>query len=1056
MFSGSEPTQWTFSGWVKRGLIGQANYIFLNRATGEPNQGISFNSSDKLLISGRDGSTNNDKSHLSPGVYRDPSAWYHIVVTAQNSGTYRGYVNGVQVITGSCGLTTSPIRNYGRLGINVYGDITGFASQMYAAEYHFIDGQQLDPTHFGELNNDGVWVPKEVTLAESTRYSLPGYEAVFDGNGTTGVLFFDTYQTVASGLNLNATSTIGIETNGGIALKTLRINGTTELSITGGGSVVDFSYSGPINTIEFKYNGSVILEGIRVDGQYLVDDFGDYGVNGFALDFSDPNNIGADRSGNGNDFTPTGFELSNTASTLYDLMEDSPTDNYGTFNPLHPRGAGTSDADANLLTSALNSGNPNIGTPFTTIKLPESGKFYAEITPLIVGEMAIGLFGGLGATVGEQVIQYYWRDGGIYVAGVLEGTGAVYGVGDVIGVAVDAVAQTVQFYNNGVAQSTSTSYATAPGADNCYLSFFQGSTLGSCRAYLNYGQRPFAHTPPAGFEPLSTANLAAVAITNPSDHFQTLLGPGPGTGSTTPTIIQYKTTASADSPSATYQDEVYGKPATDLGGADGAHPALEWASRLVLEGYDDWYIPAKNELEILYRNLKPTTASNSTSSGANANAVPSATSNYTSGSPAQTTAAIFQSGGSQAFSTGNYWSATEVSSFTQFASIQIFSNGDQNGVYKDDHNRARAIRRVAFTGSEPAIGAAYEGGFFGGLISTDGSGTADYALIVAPKEGGEYGVATGILDVAQRTFPNGLWWIKDRANSNDHQMMDSVRTAAKGSNMTSFQPTTGSVRAYVAPTGNSVAWCWSAPELFTPTGGTISYTGTARRNLEAGFSIVRYNPNGVNGATIAHGLNTAPEFILFLPDNETGSGNPNGDHVCYHVGMGVNKYMGFARDYGEQTAPILVSGVSNTVVTVSNSTNVNGGAEPLQMYSWHSVPGYSSFGSYVGNGLDDGPFVYTGFRPAFILTKQTTISEMDWQIRDNQRLGYNPTDRTVAANDTRKENDASSIYDIDLLSNGFKVRGGLRAINGNNETIVFAAFAEHPFGGSNVSPSPAR
>jgi uncharacterized protein (TIGR02145 family) len=113
-------------------------------------------------------------------------------------------------------------------------------------------------------------------------------------------------------------------------------------------------------------------------------------------------------------------------------------------------------------------------------------------------------------------------------------------------------------------------------------------------------------------------------------------------------------------------------------------------------GYNDWYIPAKNELEILYRNLKPTTNANNTSYGANANAVPSATGNYTAGSPAQTTVAIFQSGGSQAFSTASfYWSASEDSSNTSFAWRQNFDDGDQFNRPKSYLYYARAVRRVA-------------------------------------------------------------------------------------------------------------------------------------------------------------------------------------------------------------------------------------------------------------------------------------------------------------------------------------------------------------------------
>jgi hypothetical protein len=230
-----------------------------------------------------------------------------------------------------------------------------------------------------------------------------------------------------------------------------------------------------------------------------------------------------------------------------------------------------------------------------------------------------------------------------------------------------------------------------------------------------------------------------------------------------------------------------------------------------------------------------------------------------------------------------------------------------------------------------------------------------------------------------------------------------------------------------------------------------SITTQVAANTAAGFSIMTFTAGtDATAQTMGHGLDKAPEFVISKSRTDNSKTFPT-----YHKDAGLG-YLLLNADEPFAAVSTYWGTVTDSTIGYSSTVGRSNRVGDMVYYCWHSVPGYSSFGSYVGNGLDDGPFVYTGFRPAFILTKQTTISEMDWQIRDNQRLGYNPTDRTVAANDTRKENDASSIYDIDLLSNGFKVRGGLRAINGNNETIVFAAFAEHPFGGSNVSPSPAR
>ena len=123
------------------------------------------------------------------------------------------------------------------------------------------------------------------------------------------------------------------------------------------------------------------------------------------------------------------------------------------------------------------------------------------------------------------------------------------------------------------------------------------------------------------------------------------------------------------------------------------HPAAQFCEGLSIGGFSDWYMPAKNELEVCYYNLKPTTTSNNTSSGTNTNAVPSRGSNYTSGTPAQTSATDFKSGGTEAFAAGLYWSSTEYSA--TFAWGQFFDNGDQGNIAKSASGRVRAVRRVA-------------------------------------------------------------------------------------------------------------------------------------------------------------------------------------------------------------------------------------------------------------------------------------------------------------------------------------------------------------------------
>jgi hypothetical protein len=149
-------------------------------------------------------------------------------------------------------------------------------------------------------------------------------------------------------------------------------------------------------------------------------------------------------------------------------------------------------------------------------------------------------------------------------------------------------------------------------------------------------------------------------------------------------------TSAANDPGAT---SVIDGPANSSAMNDASHPAAQFCEGLTIGGFSDWYMPAKNELEVCYYNLKPDTTSNSTSYGSNTNAVPSRGSNYTAGTPTQTSATDFQTSGAEDFSAGSYWSSTQFD--TTDAWRQYFSNGVQFGQYKGYSSNVRAIRRVA-------------------------------------------------------------------------------------------------------------------------------------------------------------------------------------------------------------------------------------------------------------------------------------------------------------------------------------------------------------------------
>ena len=148
----------------------------------------------------------------------------------------------------------------------------------------------------------------------------------------------------------------------------------------------------------------------------------------------------------------------------------------------------------------------------------------------------------------------------------------------------------------------------------------------------------------------------------------------------------------------------------------------------------------------------------------------------------------------------------------------------------------------------------------------------------------------------------------------------------------------------------------------------------------------------------------------------------------------------------------LVSAVSSTTVTVDSNSYVNSSGATYVMYCFAEKRGYSKFGTYTGNGNADGPFVYTGFKPAWVMTKRTD-STSAWQMFDNTRSSFNPTDKRLKANENSAEDTNLA---REFLSNGFKIRNSNGTINGAGVSMIYMAFAENPIVGSNNIPATAR
>jgi hypothetical protein len=210
--------------------------------------------------------------------------------------------------------------------------------------------------------------------------------------------------------------------------------------------------------------------------------------------------------------------------------------------------------------------------------------------------------------------------------------------------------------------------------------------------------------------------------------------------------------------------------------------------------------------------------------------------------------------------------------------------------------------------------------------------------------------------------------------------------------------------------------------------------------------VVTWTGNGTNGATVGHGLGVAPGMVIVK--NRTTSG---GEWAVYHSKLSSGYLMWLNLANGEAAISARdqggVGSVSSTTFTCTqgsvNLLNVNTSSNNYVAYCFAPVAGYSSFGSYTGNGSSDGPFVFTGMRPRWLLIKPSSTAEA-WALFDTARDSYNQAISLLEANVSGAEN-ATSVTAIDILSNGFKLRNTRAALNGSGTTYIYAAFAESPF-----------
>ena len=295
-----------------------------------------------------------------------------------------------------------------------------------------------------------------------------------------------------------------------------------------------------------------------------------------------------------------------------------------------------------------------------------------------------------------------------------------------------------------------------------------------------------------------------------------------------------------------------------------------------------------------------------------------------------------------------------------------------------------------------------------------------------------------------------LVWVKDRNTARSHYIANSIigggnylssdntnAEATTAAGITSFNATgfTTSTALLLNNTAETyVGWQWKAGgTAVSNTAGTI--TSSVSANTTAGFSVVTYTGTGAN-ATVGHGLGVAPSMVII----KARTGAVSNWHV-YHVSVG-NTAATFlnltdaaftSSAYWQNTSP------TSTVFSIGTAVGVNA-AVNLVAYCWAPVAGYSAFGSYTGNGSADGPFIYTGFRPRWIMIKCSS-AVANWRILDTSRSTSNVETLELYPSLANAEGTFTS---LDGLSNGFKIRTSDASYNNTSDTYIYAAFAENP------------
>ena len=926
--SAAGSNQMTFSFWVKRGSnFGSSSVIFssgVNNARGH----IYFETDNKLRIQPFNSSGAN--AGLSTNmVFRDPSAWYHIVISFNNSAyndlasTANVYVNGAAVTftadnynvpTGGNRLNDAQEKRIGEFRPDDGGHFDG-----YLAEFNFIDGQVLTPSSFGKTNSDtGQWVP-------------------IDTSGLT------------------------------------------------------------------------------------------FGTEGFRLQFADNSGttattLGKDTSGQGNNWTPNNFSVA--AGKDDDSSFDSPTNNLPTLSPVdRTYTTGVILSNANLRWQY--NYKPASHIVRATMALPSTGKIYMEWE----NEQGSGQPGRMGwglvryRSAGQNyTFQAYnnvdytnisfggsmWN-GTTHITGSWSyGTHPSFYTGERAALAIDC--SNGKYWVGKVASNGSTTWydddgttdgdpaggnnetATLPNFTTAtewmpYVNWHDGGAASSTTFYanINFGNHSFLGTVPTGFEKLSSKVLDEPTIKLPNKHFGTILYTGNGSSQTI-----------SDSNAVNFTpDWVWGKTRN----TSAVHYLFDQVRGVnkYLDTQTDAETTNQTDLLTAFNSNGFTLGANAGSKQVNKNGNTYVAWNWNAGDTDGATYTV-----KVVSDSGNKYR------FNDFGTSAVTLDLAEGGTYTFDQSDSSMS-------SHPM------------QLSTTANGT----------HGGGSAYSTGVTYQLDGSTVTASAFISGFSTASSRKLIITVAASA---------PTLYYYCYYHSGMGGQANT--------NSTLGSSNFDGsiqsTVKLNSTAGFSIVKYTGNATGGATFGHGLGVAPQAVIL---KRRDSGGSNWYVYQHKVNSGSNPedyYLELNSTAAQASSTKMTNGTSptSTVFTLSNDGDVNASSGTYIAYFFSEVAGYSKFGKYTGNGTSSGisgPFVFTGFRPAWLMLKRADSAD-HWIIKDSKRNNTNDVFRNLGADIANAEFGSSgNVQSADFLSNGFKLRGTDSAVNANSGTYIYFAFAESPF-----------